>query len=140
MKTSKQSFPFPNPLDRVFKYLHDMPKLVVDTVPSINITEEKDNYRIDVAVPGLKKEDFNIDIEGNVLTISTTPKKQEEKTDDDFFSRKEYDYSSFDRSFTIPDNTDENNITAKYADGILSLNIPKATKEKKAKTQKVNID
>lgn len=98
----------------------------INTVPSVNIKENKNDYQVDMAIPGMKKEDFNIDVEGNVMTIWC--EKEEEATDDKDnggFSRREYNYSSFSRSFTIPQNANAEKVVAKYSDGMLRLTVPK---------------
>lgn len=98
----------------------------INTVPSVNIKENKNDYQVDMAIPGMKKEDFNIDVEGNVMTIWC--EKEEESTDDKDnggFSRREYNYSSFSRSFTIPQNANAEKVVAKYSDGMLRLTVPK---------------
>lgn len=138
-KTPPFQFPFSNPFDRFFKMGLDIPKLMLDTVPSINVNEEKGSFKFDIAVPGMKKEDINIDIEGNVLTISCH-KTESKKESVDFFSRKEFDYSSFSRSLPIPDNTNIEGISAHYTDGILCLTIPKPTKGDKAKSHKIKVE
>ena len=76
------------------------------TVPAVNIMENKDDYRISVAAPGLKKNDFNIDVDGNMLTISS--EKEESKQEKDAkYTRKEYSYSSFSRSFSLPEEVNQ---------------------------------
>jgi len=94
------------------------------TMPSVNIIEDKDEFRIDVAAPGLNKKDFAIDLHNNVLTVSseTQNKNEEEK---DHYMRREFRYSSFSRSFTLPDTIVGDKIKAKHQDGILSIHIPK---------------
>src|SRR5205085_93126 len=72
------------------------------TVPAVNITESKDNYQVSVAVPGMKKDDFKIDVDGNMLSISCEKEDSKEEKDKNF-TRKEYNYSSFSRSFNLPD-------------------------------------
>lgn len=73
------------------------------TIPSINIREEKNSYKVDVAAPGLRKKDFNIDVDGNVVTISCERETESRKGDkNNDYSRWEYDYSSFSRSFILP--------------------------------------
>jgi HSP20 family protein len=100
------------------------------TVPSTNIVEDKDSYKVFIAAPGLKKSDFNIDVECNMLTISS--EKEENKEDKDtWFTRKEYNYSSFKRSFTLPDEIKRDNIEALYEDGVLKLVLPKKEDAKK---------
>ena len=99
-------------------------------VPAVNVVETKDFFMVSLAVPGLKKNDFKIDIEGNMLTISS--EKEEEKEEKDIrFTRKEYNYSSFSRSFTLPEEVKREKIEAIYEDGILKLTLPKSEEFKK---------
>lgn len=99
-------------------------------VPAVNITEEKDDYQVSLAAPGLKKDDFKIDVEGNMITISS--EKEEKKEDEEKnFTRKEYSYSSFQRCFTIPDEVNQDKISASYEDGVLKLVLPKKEEAKK---------
>ena len=92
-------------------------------VPAVNITQKKNEYEVSLAAPGLKKEDFKINVEGNMLTIST---EKEENTEEKNkrFTRKEYSYSSFSRSFTLPEEINQEKIDAKYQDGILKILLP----------------
>ena len=102
----------------------------VMNVPAVNITEQKDDYLVSLAVPGLKKEDFKIDVDGNMLTISS--EKQESKEEKDKkFNRKEYSYSSFSRSFTLPEEINKEKIEAKYEDGVLKISLPRKEEAKK---------
>lgn len=114
------------PLDRFFKDdfsdIWDNESL---TVPAINVTEEKNNYIVNMAAPGLKKEDFDISLDGNMLTISSEKESEKDEQDADRFSRREYNYSYFSRTVTLPDSAESSNIVAKYTDGILNLTIPK---------------
>ncbi len=103
------------------------------SMPAVNVTEHKDAYKVSLAVPGLKKDDFKIDVEGNMLTISSEKeenKEEKEKT----YTRKEYNYSCFSRSFTLPDEIEKDKIDAKYEDGILNISLPR--KETKLTTAK----
>lgn len=101
------------------------------TVPAVNITEEKDGYKVSLAAPGLKKEDFKIDIEGNLLTISC--EKEENKEEQGArHTRREYNYSSFSRSFTLPEDVKQDKIEATYSGGELHLMLPKKEEAKKA--------
>lgn len=101
------------------------------TIPAVNITENKDDYKVSLAAPGMKKADFNIDVDGNMLTISS--EKEETKEDKEKkFTRKEYSYSSFSRSFTLPEEVMREKIEAKYEDGVLHLVLPKKEEAKKA--------
>jgi HSP20 family protein len=105
------------------------------TVPAVNITEQKDDYQVSLAVPGMKKDDFNIDVEGNMITISSEKEDSKEEKDKRF-TRKEYSYSSFSRSFTLPDEVNKEKIDAKYEEGILKLLLPKKEEAKKAAVSK----
>jgi len=101
------------------------------TVPAVNITDNKEDYKVSLAAPGLKKSDFNIDLDGNMLTISC--EKEENKEEKQQRStRKEYNYSSFSRSFTLPDDVKQDKIEANYEDGILNVTLPKKEEAKKA--------
>jgi HSP20 family protein len=101
------------------------------TMPAVNIMDNKDDFTVALAVPGMKKDDFNIDIDGNMITISC--EKEEKKEDKDAkFTRKEYNYSSFTRSFTLPDEILKEKIEARYEDGVLKLMLPKKEEAKKA--------
>jgi len=107
--------------------------------PAVNIIESKEDYRIEVAAPGLDKSDFKINIENNVLTISAEKEeKQEEK--DESFVRREFNYASFSRSFTLPESMDTEKINAKHKDGVLNVIIPKKeeAKQKPARTIKIS--
>jgi len=100
------------------------------TIPFVNIKETKDDYMLMLAVPGMKKDDFNIDLEGNMLTISC--EKEEKLVDKDVtFNRKEYNFTSFSRSFTLPEEVKMELIQAKYEDGVLRLTLPKKDEAKK---------
>ncbi len=92
--------------------------------PPVNINETDNAFNLDLSVPGMKRDDFKIDIEDNILTISSE-KEEEKKEDDKNYRRREFSYSGFSRSFTLPDNIDESNINAKYNNGMLQLTIPK---------------
>lgn len=105
-------------------------------VPAVNISESKDHYHLEVAAPGLKKEDFKLSLERNVLSISV-----ERSSEDGFqernYNKREFSYSSFVRSFTLPDAADKNGIEAKYTDGVLCVDI---AKREEAKTQSRQIE
>lgn len=109
------------------------------SMPSVNIVEGKDDFRIEVAAPGLEKKDFKINLENNVLTISSEKEMKEEKADDKYM-RREFSYSSFQRSFSLPNTVDAEKINANYKDGVLNLVIPKKeeAKEKPARSIKIS--
>ena len=92
-------------------------------VPAVNISEQKDEYLVSLAAPGMKKDDFKIDVDGNILTISSEKEESREEKEKKF-TRKEYSYSSFSRSFTLPDEVNKEKIEAKYEDGILKVSLP----------------
>ncbi|HVI45076.1 MAG TPA: Hsp20/alpha crystallin family protein [Chitinophaga sp.] len=95
------------------------------TVPAVNVSEEKDSYKLSMAAPGMKKKDFKIDLSGNILTISAeTEEKKEEK--DGHYNRQEYNYSSFSRSFSLPQGISKDKIDAEYDNGVLKVNLPKS--------------
>lgn len=107
-------------------------------IPAVNITEEKDEYKVSLAVPGMKKDDFKIDVDGNLLTISSEKEASKEEKDKKF-TRKEYNYSSFSRTFTLPDEIDKEKIEAKYDEGVLRISLPYAEKARKATAKHIAV-
>lgn len=105
------------------------------TVPAVNITEDKERYVVSVAAPGMKKEDFKVAIEGNIMSISSQKEESSEEKDARY-TRKEYSYSSFSRSFTLPEEINQAAIDAKYEDGILKLMLPKKEEARKQNISK----
>ena len=99
-------------------------------VPAVNITEQKDDYLVSLAAPGLKKEDFRIDVDGNMLTISSEKEESKEEKDKKF-TRKEYNYSSFSRSFSLPEEINKEKIEATYENGVLKISLPRKEEAKK---------
>ena len=108
------------------------------TVPAVNIKERDKDYVIEMAAPGLKKDDFDIDLDNNVLTISSEQKdeKVEEKAD---YTKREFYYNGFKRSFTLPDTADTEKIDAQYNDGILTITIAKKPEAQTKPKRKINI-
>lgn len=96
--------------------------------PPVNIKESKEAYFLDLAVPGLEKNDFKINLEGKTLFISAEKKEEKEEPKDKQI-RKEYSFKSFKRSFTIDDSIDTGKIDAKYENGILKVILPKKEEE-----------
>jgi HSP20 family protein len=92
--------------------------------PLANFSETNKEFKLELSAPGLKREDFKIDIDNGMLTISSE-KEEEKKEDDKNYHRREFSYNSFCRTFPLPDNVDENNINARYDNGMLQLTIPK---------------
>ena len=107
-------------------------------IPAVNITEHKNEYRVSLAVPGLKKDDFNIAVEGNMLTISSEKEENKEEKDERF-TRKEYNYSSFSRSFTLPEQINREKIEAKYEDGVLKLSLPSKAQAKMPSAKQIAV-
>lgn len=105
--------------------------------PPVNITEKADSYQLEVAVPGLEKQDFNIKLDGNLLTISAA-KKEEQKVETDKLVRKEFSSKAFKRSFTLDEKIKSASIEARYENGILKLQLPKK-EEVKATSKEINI-
>jgi HSP20 family protein len=100
---------------------------VGSTLPSVNVKESDSDYKIELAAPGLKKEDFKVELDHHVLTISSEKKEEkEEKDEKGNYTRREFNYSSFRRSFTLPEESIESGqIEAAYQDGILKITVPK---------------
>jgi HSP20 family protein len=107
----------------------------VNNVPSVNITENSNSYNVALAAPGLKKEDFKIDVDGNMLTISSEKEEKKEEKEDKY-TRKEYSYSSFSRSFSLPEDVKEDAIEARYENGVLDLRLPRRENGKKTAASK----
>ena len=105
------------------------------TMPSVNIKEDTNGYNVSLAAPGLKREDFSIDISDNMLTIGSEKEENKEEKEKKF-TRREYNYTSFSRSFTLPDDVNRDKIEAKYADGVLNLSLPRKDELKKSSVKK----
>ncbi len=99
-------------------------------MPAVNIRETDDHYEIKMAAPGLDKNDFKIDVNGTMVTISAEKDEKKEEIEENY-TRKEYSYSSFSRSFSLPDNIDASKIDASYMHGELKLLLPKKEEAKK---------
>ncbi|HKK42603.1 MAG TPA: Hsp20/alpha crystallin family protein [Bacteroidales bacterium] len=106
--------------------------------PAVNIREDEKNYILDLAIPGIDKKDLKIDMNDDVLTISSE-KKTENEQETDGYKRREFSYSSFCRSFYIPENVNRDMIAANYKDGILSVTLPKQEEEKNKKAKEITI-
>ncbi|GAB5399683.1 MAG: hypothetical protein Aureis2KO_12680 [Aureisphaera sp.] len=131
MKVVKRNdFWFPSIFDEFFTENRlDVPNYEKFSIPAVNISENFSNFVIDLAVPGFKKEHFAIEIEKDVLKVSSNfaPKRDSTDTENDNnqFTRKEFSYGKFNRSFTLPETVDVEDIKADYIDGILSITLPK---------------
>lgn len=133
---------FPTWIDEIFN--HEIPSMVSQnfntgiTLPKVNVRETADEYFVEMAVPGMRKSDFNIELDNDTLLISSeTTQEKEEK--EDKYTRREFGYSSFKRSFTLPETIDDEKIKAEYKDGILSVHIPKREEAKQKPPRNINI-
>lgn len=107
-----------------------------NSLPAVNIQENEESFTVEVAAPGMKKKYFSIELNNNILVISC---EKEEKSKDKRFTRREFNYSSFRRTFTLPDSVEVDNINAIYEDGVLKLNIPKREEAKIKAKRKIAI-
>jgi len=110
------------------------------TIPGVNIKETPDNFEVEVAAPGMSKKDFRIELDGNMLTISSEKSNEQEDKEDEKYTRKEFSYQSFYRTFNLPKEVvDENKIEAKYDNGLLRLLIPKKEEAKQKPPRQIQI-
>jgi HSP20 family protein len=124
---------FFKPWNELFENEHGWKRVM--HVPSVNIAENKDRYKVTLAAPGMKKEDFNVNVEDNILTISADQKEAKE-VKDERTTRMEYNYTSFSRSFTLPEDVKQEAIDAKYENGVLVLVLPRKEDSRKLTTSK----
>lgn len=109
---------------------------VASTLPSVNVKTLKDSFEIEVAAPGLKKEDFKIELDNDLLTISSEKKIENETKEDECYTCREFSYQSFSRSFTLPQVANTEKVDAQYENGVLTVSIPKKD-EAKAKLSRL---
>lgn len=108
------------------------------TLPAVNIKETANDFILELAIPGMKKSDFIIDVENKILSISSeVTKEQEEK--DEIYTRREFGYSSFKRTFTLPDSIESDKVKATYEDGILMVTLPKREEAKQKPPKRIEI-
>ncbi len=121
--------------DRMFK----APFFRNGGLPAVNIKDNIKSFELELAVPGYKKEDMKVNVENGVLTISSEMKKENEE-EKKGFTRREFSYSSFKRSFQLPENVDGDSVKANFVDGVLKLTLPKmhALPEKKGKEIRIS--
>lgn len=110
------------------------------TLPSVNIKESADAFVVEVAAPGFEKNDFKLELNHDLLTISSQKKVENETKEGETFTKREFSYQSFTRSFTLPNTADGEKIGATYENGILRISIPKKeeAKPKPARTIEIN--
>lgn len=140
---SNQNFPtWSNLLEDFFN--RDLPSVFSSnyntgySLPKVNIRETADNYQLEMAAPGLKKSDFNLEIDNQVLTISTETKEEQEHKEENY-TRREFGYSSFKRTFNLPESVDDGQINASYNEGILRILLPKKEEAKQKPARNIEI-
>ncbi|WP_121666263.1 Hsp20/alpha crystallin family protein [Mesonia aquimarina] len=100
------------------------------SIPAVNIKESDDNFSVEVAAPGKTKEDFDIELDNDVLTISSEEKKEKKDEENGKFTRREFSYSTFKRAFSLPEFIDNTKISASYENGVLLITLPKKEEAK----------
>ncbi|MBO3097994.1 Hsp20/alpha crystallin family protein [Gelidibacter pelagius] len=108
------------------------------TLPAVNIKENADEFFLEIAVPGMKKSDFNIDVDNKVLSISSETREEQEHKEENY-TRREFGYSSFKRTFTLPDTIESDKISAQYKEGILTVHLPKKEEAKDKPAKRITI-
>jgi HSP20 family protein len=111
------------------------------TLPAVNVKENNDEFSIEVAAPGMKRDDFKVELDNNVLTISSQQENnREEKDPEGNYTRREFSYQSFQRSFTLPqDKVEGENIAARYTDGILHITVPRKENAKVKPAKQITV-
>jgi len=140
---SNQNFPtFSNWLDDIFN--RDLPSVFTSnfntgiTLPKVNIKETADAFMVDMAIPGLKKSDLIINLDNQILSISTEIKEENEHKEENY-TRREFGYSSFKRTFNLPETVDDEKINASYNEGILNILLPKKEEAKQKPARSIKI-
>ncbi len=108
------------------------------TMPAVNVRETDDTFELEVATPGMQKDDFNVEVNDSIMSISGEKKVSNEDQDDNY-TRREFSYQSFRREFALPENVDGEKIHAKYDDGILRITLPKKASTKTEPTKRIEI-
>jgi HSP20 family protein len=109
------------------------------TIPSVNIKETENEFEVDMAAPGMAKDDFRIELNNSVLTISSEKQSDSKTNNGKNITRREFSYQSFSRSFTLPAIVETDKISAKYENGILRLNIPKKEEAKPKPVKQITV-
>jgi HSP20 family protein len=127
----------PNFFSDVFDHLLKDEK--VNWMPAVNIIEREKDYKIDMAVPGLDKKDFNIEIENDQIVV-WGERKEEKVEEKDKITKREFHYGSFKRSFTLPETADAEKINANYNNGVLSISIAKKEEAKQNAKRQISVE
>lgn len=110
------------------------------TIPAVNIIENSESFVVEMAAPGMKKDDFKIELDNEILKISSEKRDERELKEDERYTRREFSYQSFVRTFHLPKSVvDDNKIKAKYEDGVLRIMIPKKEEVKKLAPRKIAV-
>jgi HSP20 family protein len=121
---------FPTLFDTFFNDFDSMEKpSAAHTLPSVNVMENEDKFRIELAAPGLSRGAFKVNVHEDVLTISSEKNTEQEEKEANY-TRREFSYASFTRSFNLPETVDSDNIAATYNEGILNVTLPKKEEAK----------
>ena len=111
------------------------------TIHAVNIRESNENFEVEMAAPGMTKEDFKVELDGNMLTINSEKQDQKEQQEGERYTRREFSYQSFQRTFQLPkDVVDSDKIQARYENGVLYLVIPKKENAKQRPPRKIEIN
>ena len=122
----KQNPFFPSLVDELFNQDRRVrTSSISSTTPAVNLIEQDTQFLIELAAPGNKKEDFEIEIEDEILSISSSSNKEDNTSEKETFTRHEFSYNSFRRSFTIPESVDNSSIEASYSEGVLLIKLLK---------------
>jgi len=124
---------FNSPVDEFFNFGKVM------NVPAVNVSESDKDFRLTIAAPGLEKKDFKVDFVDNMLTISAEHEKEMKEEETGRFNRREYNYTSWSRSFTLPENCNFNKIDAEYKNGELRIMIPKMEVKQPKKVKTISV-
>tara|TARA_R110002153_G_scaffold40396_7_gene115664 strand:- start:3808 stop:4284 length:477 start_codon:yes stop_codon:yes gene_type:complete len=142
-RNSNQNFPnVSNWLEDIFN--RDLPSVFTSnfntgiTLPKVNIKENGNAFMVEMAVPGLKKSDFHINLDNEILSISTETKEESEHKEENY-TRREFGYSSFKRTFNLPESVNDEKINANYENGILSILLPKKEEAKQKPARSITI-
>jgi HSP20 family protein len=128
---------FPTFFNDMFEHILKDEK--VTWMPAVNIMERENDFKIDLAVPGLDKKDFNIEVENNMLVVSGE-RKEEKLEEKDKVTKREFHYGSFKRSFTLPETADEEKINASYNNGVLTVSIAKKEEAKQKAKRQISVE
>ncbi|NLP58576.1 Hsp20/alpha crystallin family protein [Lutibacter sp. B1] len=131
---------FDDDWDSLFDFSNRNFSTTQTTLPSVNIKETSNEFVVEMAAPGMKKDDFQIELNNNVLTIKSETKNEKEEKDSENYTRREFSYQSFQRSFNLNNRViDDSKIEAKYYNGILNILLPKKEEVKAKPTRQIEI-